>query len=517
MPLPSASQIVTQGNLRYFVQRLGGGADHAIKYGGLDGQYIYVDGATIPFGDTSRINVQDPFNPKKFIKVADEVSAPDNPTATAHLLRDQAGIPEHLYNLADCVCTIYQVRGICKDPSDFDENTDILIHSNGKITNLSLGGGAWDGDTAVEDTADKSFDYIYPTSTLLVGEKASTTVAVEVIDIVYGSRVNCAACGEDDDGTKLIYAVTVNDSGSPAVLPAVVYTVDGGATWTSLAITGIASTDIPVSIDIVGQKLMVSTNDGTDSALFVAEINDVTGIPSNWTKVTSGFVSSNFVREVHVENAREVYFAGANGYIYKTDSILSGVTVSDAGNATTDNLNDIHGNDNTIVAVGQNGAIVYSLNRGSSWAVPTNSPSANDIRAIHVINEFRWWAGDTNGVVNYTVNRGETAWTTITLTSTKGVTVNDIEDIVFVNDEIGYISASQTAPAAGCVFTTRNGGFTWTDAGGRLANFPTVDRINALAVPFVSNQAVASNNLAMAGLAGDGSDGVILIGQAEVK
>ncbi|KPV47772.1 hypothetical protein SE17_41640, partial [Kouleothrix aurantiaca] len=72
--------------------------------------------------------------------------------------------------------------------------------------------------------------------------------------------------------------------------------------------------------------------------------------------------------------------------------------------------------------------------------------------------------------------------------------------------------------AAGAViFGTVFGGAKWSEAGSsRFPTQPTYSRANRLAAPDVPDPMVAANNLAVAGLAGSNTDGVIYLAAAPI-
>lgn len=517
MPNKTSDEIITQQHKRYYYQVGGAAPGNPLVYAGADGTFLNIATLTNPVsGGINPINVQDPSAYDRYVRVGRETTAPAFPTGTVTFLERHGGIPRQLYDLVDCIVTFYEANGNCKDPSDFLNGwTDYLkVIANGEATSRTEGGGAFAADAQVEDPIDFTFEHITALGSLLFGEEAATEITTEVIDVVYGSRFQCGNCGPADSGTKLIYAVTDGVSGSPGSLPRVVYSLDGGGTWTSSIITAGLATDTPTAIEVVGQYLVVAFDDGDTGGYWITTLNAITGAPGTWTAVTTGFVSSSPPNDIYVASPREVFFVGDAGYIYKATNILSGVSVVDDGSATAQDLNRVDGVGNVIVAVGDSDAVVYSGNRGGSWTTPTNTPgSGGNLTAVAVLNDYRWWVGDNAGSVFYTDVRGETAWTSIGLPSS----VATIQDVVFVTDEVGYIASATAGPAA-VLFVTLNGGADWGTAGtSRLPAFPTIDRANRIAYPRVSNRAVAANNVALAGLHGDGTDGVLLLGIAAVK
>jgi hypothetical protein len=89
-----------------------------------------------------------------------------------------------------------------------------------------------------------------------------------------------------------------------------------------------------------------------------------------------------------------------------------------------------------------------------------------------------------------------------------------IDDIVAANNEVIHISARNAAPT-GRLITTWNGGQKWASsavATQRIQNFPTASRFNRIAVPRTGQPTIDSNTIAMGGLSGGGTDGILELG-----
>lgn len=516
MPRASADEIVTQGHLRHFYQRggeAGAGPANDLVFSGVDAQYMIIGDAENPVrGGIDAINVHDPFNTKRFKQVGSMISPPDAKTASVTFLRRHGQIPRQLYNLGDCPVTFYTLSGRCKDLSDFILGWEdfVMIYGNGEATTLSQGGqSGFDADDQLEDEIEFTFDRIYPIGTINFSERAGGVVSLEVIDLVYGPVDRCAGC---TDGTERIYAVVTSAYLSSG--PYVVYSTNGGATWTSETITGIATSVVPTAIDVVGSYLIVTWyQSGGAKGYSYAEIDPETGVPGDWTEVTTGV--STALLDIFVLSPREIWFSGAAGVIYKAETIASGVSAA-ATVSGSPNLNRIGGAGDTILAVGAVGTIAISQDRGRNWTsstAPASGPSAENIFALAVLSTRRWWVGTTTGNVYYTLDMGE-SYTEVVLPGSPAT----VYDIVFVNDEVGYIltSTGSGGSLAAQLYTTVNGGRDWHRGSPRMQGFPTLDRGNRIAYPMVENAAVAANNVAVGGLAGDGADGIIVVGNAGV-
>lgn len=510
MPDVRADEIITRQNHRMYIQYGAARPGNKVLYAGQGTQYLSVTALTAPeSGGITPIWVPDP-RKKKAYKLAGRTVAPSAlPQATLTMRENHAGIPKQLTRIG-CALNIYESAGNCGDLSDFLAGWSdyVLVYSTGLITDKNLGQRtAFDSDEPIEDQMSLTLSDVYPIGQISFAEGAAVQVDREVVDIVYGSRASCGDCGDSDDGSLRIYAVTTSSgAGSPGLPAEVVYTLNGGLTWNETNITGFGASEAPLAIEVAGKYLIVLGSD----AYYYSELNSNTGVPGTWTKVTAGFVATKSPTDIYVATPREIFFCGKGGYIYKSEDIPSGVSVYNAGNATTSDLTRIAGYEQTIVAVGASGAIIKSMNRGQSFASATSSPVAlNTIRALAVLDDRRFWVGiDLVGRVYYTLNGGET-WTEKAFAGSGSGTVWDID---FPTDEVGYISHSTTTPTAR-IFATWNGGVDWTNSAPRLNSLPTYNRGNRIATPD-ADATVASNNLAVAGLSGGGTDGILIVGSA---
>jgi len=510
--MTTRSEVYTQKHVRFFIQPGGANPANAVLYSGKSNTYINIESTSRPVrGGISPINVHDPDQIGRYRQIGRTVDAPDFPTADVNFLQKKDSLPRHLTQLANCKQTFYQMVGDCADLSDFNNGWSgyIKVLSDGEVTEITEAGGSWDGDEQLQDDLSFTFSQVYNIGKLSFSEKASTTVTAQVVDIVWGSREQCDDCGPSDDGTKTIYAVLDNTAISPGDPPDIVYSVDSGVTWTIQSISVAGATDDPVAIGIVGKYLVVAFSLGT-GGYFYTPINRVTGIPDStgWTKITSGFVNSP--SDMFVQNAGEVWFSGVGGYIYKSESITSGVSVVEAGDVTTQELTRIHGLDEIIVSASRD-AVVYSTNRGETFAATDSFPLTGTPKSLWVVSDYVWWMGGDGGELFYTLDQGAN-WVDVSATFGTSYTAFDI---IFPTPEVGFISVSTSGPVA-TIWATMNGGYTWTNTSPRLSNLPTFDNANRLATPEVSDANIAVNNLAVGGLAGDGSDGIILVAKTSV-
>lgn len=515
MPKITTDEIITHQHSRIFRQPGGAGADHPLKYAGVSDQYLSITGVNRAInGGFKRLNVPDPYRRKGYKQVGTTVDAPDYSTMTLEVLEKHGGIP---FSISDLTCpnTFYVSVGTCKDPSNFVAGwTDhVKVLSNAQATDAVDMGDltGWDSDEQVTASIEYAVGAIYAVGKLNFGEKAGPEIGREVVDVVYGGGVECGNCGPEDNGAKKIYALAKSSGGGSPGLPAeIVYSLDGGSTWAEATITGIGATADPIAIDIAGDKLIVLVS--SEGAYYYATISSTTGAPGAFTKVTSGFVGAGAPNDIYVLDSSNIFICGEGGYLYKLADVGAAVTVISAATVTSNDLVRITGDKNdTIVAVGVAGTIVKSSNRGATFATTTTAPAVGTLilQAVAVVNSQRFWVGSSQGYLYYTVNGGET-WVE---SSFSGNQSGQIYDILAVTDEVLYLSHSTTTPTAR-IFATWNGGVNWTNTAPRIENMPTYNRANRLAAPQLGEQGltIAVNNLAVAGLSGGGTDGILLLG-----
>lgn len=514
------NEIVTQGHRRIWRQPGGSGPDHAMRYAGVSDQYLALASVRrVINGGVTAINVPDPKRRKAFKRVGRTIEAGDFSGFDLKSLERHGAIPFALSDLT-CEQTFYVSTGTCKDPSDFVGGwTDsVLIFPNALPSDeVDMGDltAAWDSDDGQEYTIPHVLDTVYAVTALNFGEQAGPEVSREVVDLVYGGGVECGPCGPADNGARRIYAVTASSgSGSPGLPAEIVYTVYNPVTdtisWAEATITGIGANANPSAIEIAGDKLIVLVP--SEGAYYYATLDATTGVPGSFTKVTSGFVAAGTPQDWYVLDSTNIFICGSGGYIYKLSEVGSGVSVVSAGTVTTQTLLRIDGDgEDTIVIVGAAATILKSSNRGATFATTTTSPSAgtNVLQAVAVVDADRYWVGSNQGYLYWTATGGGVWYEQ----SFSGSQSGQIYDLIAVSGEVLYMSHSTTTPTAR-IFSTWNGGRNWTNQQPRIKNLPVFNRATRLAAPRLDSQAltVASNNLAVGGLSGGGTDGIILLG-----
>jgi hypothetical protein len=270
-----------------------------------------------------------------------------------------------------------------------------------------------------------------------------------------------------DPSKKGMWGVTLHDGTNAASF---VYSVDGGLTRTTVALTSVFGTNDPTDLAEMGDYIILLCQ--ASEAYAYAHKSNL----SAWTKVSGGFVASKGPNRIWVKNGGEAYIVGQGGYLYKLTTPGQPVTVLNAGILTAQNLTSIHGRSGFIVAVGAANTVVISTNGGISWSAITGPIVSTILNTVAVLNESTLMIGAANGNLYYSKNRGS-VWATSVF---EGAGSGSVETIVFDNElqSVGYMAHTTGAPA-GRVFRTTNGGTSWELQS--MSNLPANVQVTALA------------------------------------
>lgn len=324
---------------------------------------------------------------------------------------------------------------------------------------------------------------------LVFAQYAESTIVSEVLDGFYYDVANCGDCGTASDGCGKWYWLTSASGGSPGLSSRLVVSIDDKATHFSIDINVLgglsANRVVPVGLYAV---VISQANGGHAYSLFT----DIDAQTQAWTLTTSGYVATKGPRAIYSKNSVLTFVAGAGGYIYLMRNPTQAVTVLADGSATVQDLNDIDGQGNTVVAVGNSNAVLYSNNNGDSFGTVVGPAVGVNLTSIEVISDTIWHVGSASGI-HFTVNGG-TSWTL----AWSGGLINDIQ---FYDSEVGY--AAVEIAGVGAILWTIDGGATWIRGLPRLAGVPgSVVRYN-VATP------CGPNEVAIGGRKTVGGDGIL--------
>lgn len=515
MPANFKDIVATKQQRRLFIVRGGCGPANIPGFYGLNGEDLWVfTGASVPVnGDRSNINVSDPRRQKSFKRVASSVSAPDRVAGVLECYEPNDKLGFAWKNNLRCPLTILEVgNNGCKDLSNLNLGWATLIYWGGGFPGSVDAGDRthFEDDDAVVDGIDYTFDYAYGIGALPLGQAPVATLVRAVNDVTYATVERCAGCGPSNDGATWLYGIMV---GAAAAKPALVYSTDGGGTWTATDVTPAANNELPVAIRwMPSSNRLFVLSPQTNGAYYLVDINPATGAPAGYTGVTTGFLASGAPADVYIYND-QAYICGALGGIQKVATMGSDpVLLATVGAATWARID---GDDNGFIAVlaGANRTVGYSPNSGKNWTTTTATPGAAGTgTALEVIDDQTLFVGLSSGEVYYTLDRGE-SWTKIAT----GISFTAISDIKFATREVGYIAG--TVGSAQALATTFDGGRTWSLAGAtnpHINNVPaSIGSFRRLAVPEGTLPVTVANALAIAGTATGGTAGYVAVGKMD--
>lgn len=510
MPKGTTKINYTQKNVRLFFQPDGAAPNNPLLFYGQQWQYARYEDEEESFGDTSPVYVRSATTVDGFDLTALTRDPPDLATGSLVVMEKIGYVPRNLGKRA-CPIGLYLPKGDCKSLADPLSGWDVLgVRPIVGIDSRSRNGMSDDGDDALTSTYALKIGEPYDLGKLYWGSSAAAQVDREVLDLVWGGGIQCGNCGPADDGSTRLYAVTrPSGAGSPGLPAEVVYVrFDKHTRATTVfeyGISGLGATEVPTFIDIMGQYLIVGSNDS--NSYFYATINDLTGELSSFTEVQTGFVTGGEPNDIYVASPSEAFIVGDGGYIYRLTDPLSGVSVLDAGGATTNDLARIRGSGRTLVAVGASATVVVSSNSGVTWARTSANPGAANLTAVEVLGDLTFYVG---GASRYYTRNGGVSWVEQAISG-----ATSILDILFVTTEVGYVAYTTSSGCA--IQATCFGGPVWANsenANSRIASIgatATGGQITRLAAPQTTVD-ISTAYLAAGGRAGNSSsDGRLLV------
>lgn len=453
-------------------------------------------------GEDTRITVPDPNSFNRDISAGTVQSADERATLSIGIRNtSQASILLNWKN-RNCRVDIFALSGQCGNPQDFTEGGEKwLFFPDGRISSHAyenMGAYGRDENNPTNESVDMTAEDYWELLNMGQERIGSDVTAREIytVDVYTGNE--CENCPDKCDR---ILAVMAGANATPGTQPILLYSDDGGEVFSQQTIDTLFSNEDVPDAEIVGGDFVIITNAGNE--LHYTNIELLFDGSNSWSQSDSGFVVGHGPNAIRSADARHTWIVGDGGYIYFAKNIKTGVTVQDAGAATTQNLNavDAYGNEH-VLAVGDSNAVIYTENGGVSWKSVTGPAVGVSLGAVWVWDEETWLVGEGaggNGKLWLTANNGRT-WSEVSLPNT----YDRIYKILFVSEAEGYISAS----AGGQSYVLRT-----ITAGNEWVVLPQGKRAVAVDNTYLVDLAVCDkteNTAFAAGLAADGSAGTIL-------
>lgn len=489
------------GFTRSFVIEGRARGDHKPSYS----SQMKLTGLTQSFGDITDIEIPDPGAYNNFLKV-DRIQGQVGRATFTLTQRYAAAIKSILLKLAKARCSLdVQLHmGECTDPSAFNSFSKSIILEDVVLTNWApddLGALSGDENNPVNEKSDMSAASVYEVVPLSFAERAQDTVTLEILDGTICDALSCGTCGLESDGCKKVYTISTAAGGSPTTPADVVFSLDKGATWKAHDVDTMVTSEVPGGIACMGLYLVVFSY--TTPAMHYALRSEFeSGADPAFTKITTGFVAGHGPNSAFSFNGK-VFVVGDGGYVYWSEDPTAGVTLLDAGLATASKLNRVHAFDEDhAVAVGNDGAIIYTTNR-TSWSQSPGTPCAfgTHILGVAMKSWTEWWITAANGTMWYTLNSG-ISWTQKTV---PGTAPSSLKSISFSTNSVGFLAG--TVSSHGRLYRTFDGGYSWIPLPESIGTMPLSDRFNKAIVCSLDPDFVVA-----VGLGDNATDGIIVVG-----
>jgi len=456
-------------------------------------------------GDLEKIEVPDPDNYGSFLEIG-TIRGSEERATTSLSGRYAADLASTLIRLAKLKCdSDVQIHfGACQNPASFNEFDKNVVLEGAAITSVSTDelGTLESGDqAAVNESAELSAKAFYEVLPLKFSVRGAAVVTGIVSDVGIFDSIGCGECDDESDGCSKVYAVTDTAPGSAGTPMDLLYSPDGGLNWYATDVDGSAA-EGPAGVWRLNKYVGVTSD---TNALYYILQTALPGLVAGtadpaFTQVSTGFVATKTPNDSWATGAK-VFIAAEGGYVYVMTDPTAGVTVLDAGNATTEGLNAVHSPDGTVVlAGGDSGAVVYATD-GVTFSLVSTAPSAQNINAVWAVNKRVFWVGTDDGKLYLSTDQGAT-WTEKTFT---GSGAGSVTDIAFATESIMYVAHINATPI-GRILRSYDAGYSFVVMPEGTSSMPTADGFNAVAA------CKYDPNLAVIGGDSDGSDGVIIRG-----
>jgi photosystem II stability/assembly factor-like uncharacterized protein len=448
-------------------------------------------------GDMTVIREPDPNAYNKFIRVGRYRGEPGDPelpiTARYTFQRSRLLKAARL----DCEHTIQVHMGQCENPQDFPRGWEKTLILEGASINSygteDLGAMSPDENAPVNEEVPFVGTDLYEVVRMTFAEMAPDLVTGPVTSVYVCDSAQCGACGVATDGCQVVLAVMGGVAGSPGGGSTVLYTVNGGGTWQTVAGPPAVADKIYCAGDVA-----VALSDADDS-MFYTSLTELVAGTTNWTRVATGYVTGSGPLAASPLGASETWIAGSGGVVYVSRDPALGVEVSSSG-ATTNDLHAIHALDSlNIAAVGAANTVLYTNNGGVTWASLVGPAPGVVLTSVWLRTALEMFVGTADGHLFYTINGGAT-WVE---KGFAGSGSGSVASIVFTTPSVGYMAHNAPAGGAGRVMRTIDGGYSWYVMPEGAGTIPANGGVNTLAV-------CNDPNILFGGGDATGGDGILL-------
>lgn len=401
-----------------------------------------------------------------------------------------------------CRVDVFALIGKCANPQDFSEGGEKWVYfPDGKISSHNFenfGAYGRDENNPTNEMLDMTSEDYYELLYERQDQIGSSVTSREIFTVdTYGGD-NCDDC---PDPCEKVLMTMAGASATPGTQPILLYSGDGGSTWSNQTISTLFSNEDVKDAEVIGGNLVLISN--IANGIHWTDIDEIYEGVNQWNDVVTGFVAGNNPNQMSSADVRHTWIVGNGGYIYFAENFKVKVTVQDAGVATTQHLQSVHALDTeNVLAVGNSNAVVYTSNGGDTWEAVTGPSVGVNLGACWMWSSDTWLVGEGaggSGKLWLTTNSG-ISWSEIGLPAD----YTRIDRIKFVSEAEGYIVARSGGKSY--VLRTITAGYEWYV-------LPQGKKGVAINNSYLSDIAVCTkyaNTAYAAGLAADGTSGIAL-------
>ena len=355
---------------------------------------------------------------------------------------------KHGEKVLDTECLInFRVRHGCSGATyDTDNWEEMDYYVGAMVTGDSSNIGPimkGDDNDLIYDTFEVSAMEFYKGILPLYGTVVDENItSANIVAIANCSIENCGDCGDQPDDGSSVWKMVTAPQGDYDYPLLVVYDFrkEVGSRHETYNIPFMAGTT-PTAILCYGSRTLVV---GDEKAGYTTD-------GTVWTQIT-GIETGHGILDVY-SDGMNIFASGKGGYIYQLDGSEFKTVYVGSGSTAVD-FNRIAVRGNLVVAVGDNGIVVRSLNLGKVFKVLSGPTGISDDYTALLLPRDGYIVVGTDAGQVYRYNN--LSWKEVSINTGNTGTINDLVDIGILNGEIILALHTDSTPESG-VFVSYDG------------------------------------------------------------
>lgn len=365
------------------------------------GACVAAGAATVPLGTVTRSKCRHPTKTYDFETFNKFKAAPDD--ISFDLMMPKAKTMALNRMIRTCPHDIRKRWSNCLNPSNIESWQFIEDFIEVDAESITDSGGTIEidgsGADVLETAAMKSLcvDYLWRPIPTRIGEAVTT---LDINAVRFCSDASCGECGAVSDGCTVFAAVTDSDLNyldTPKLIVAERDLDNWAFTYTVWDIDpfnagGEHAVDLACLSD--GRYIVISSVAG---ALAYSDTGGDT-----WTDVALDSAPN----AIFAQTWANIVVVGDGGYIWVSRDGGTTWTAVEEGGETTENLLDVHGYGDTMIAVGENNTVLISRDGGDTWDTVAGPAAGDNLNVCRAFGENELLVGTDAGEIYRTIDTG---------------------------------------------------------------------------------------------------------------